>query len=96
MVKPDPRINAEFSKKITEAIKTATTFYNGSERFLITDRGIDRTDAMITYDGPSRMAADRIKAIDAGETAAQSCPALYQACRQAFSKQCTEPLPPGS
>jgi hypothetical protein len=96
VVKPDPRINAEFSKKITEAIKTATTFYNGSERFLIADRGIDRTDAMITYDGPSRMAADRIKAIDAGETAAQSCPTLYQACRQAFSKQCTEPLPPGS
>ncbi len=96
VVKPDPRINAEFSKKITEAIKTATTFYNGAERFLIADRGIDRTDAVITYDGPSRTAADRIKAIDAGEAAAQSCPALYQACRQAFSKQCTESPPSGS
>jgi hypothetical protein len=96
VVKPDPRINAEFSKKITEAIKTATTFYNGAERFLITDRGLDRTEAVITYDGPSRGAADRIKAIDAGEAAAQSCPALYQACRQAFSKQCSESLPPSS
>ena len=96
VVKPDPRINAEFTKKLTEALKTATTFYNGAERFLITDRGLDRTEAVITYDGPSRAAADRIKAIDAGETAAQSCPALYQACHQAFSKQCSESLPPGS
>jgi hypothetical protein len=96
VVKPDPHINSEYTKKLTEAIRTATTFYNGSERFLMTDRGLDRSEAVLTYDSPSRAAADRIKAIDAGETAVQACPALYQACRQAFSKQCTEPLPPGS
>jgi hypothetical protein len=93
VVKPDPRINAEFTKKLTEAIKTATMFYNGAERFLMTDRGLERSDAVLTYDGPSRAAADRVKTIDAGQAAVQACPALYQACRDAFSKQCNEPLP---
>lgn len=93
VVKPDPRINAEFTKKLTEAIKTATIFYNGAERFLMTDRGLERAEAVLTYDGPSRAVADRIKTIDAGQTAVQSCPALYQACRGVFSKQCNEVLP---
>jgi hypothetical protein len=93
VVKPDPRINAEYTKKLTEAIKTATIFFNGAEHFLMTDRGLERADAVLTYDGSSRAAADRIKTIDAGQTAVQSCPALYQACRDAFSKQCSEALP---
>jgi hypothetical protein len=96
VVKPDPRVNAEYTKKLTEAIRTATTFFNGAERFLITDRALDRSDAVLTYDSPSRAAADRVKTIDAAQAAAQSCPALYQACRQAFSKQCSEPQPPAS
>jgi hypothetical protein len=93
VVKPDPRINAEFTKKLTEAIKTATIFYNGAERFLMTDRGLERADAVLTYEAPSRAAADRVKTIDAGQAAVQACPALYKACRDAFSKQCNEPLP---
>jgi hypothetical protein len=96
VVKPDSRINSEFSKKLTEALRTATTYFNGAEHFLITDRALDRSDAVLTYDGPSRAAADRVKTIDAGEAAVQSCPALYQACRSAFAKQCSEPPPPAS
>ena len=94
VVKPDPRINAEYTKKLTGAIKTATIFFNGAERFLMTDRGLERADAVLTYDSPSRAAADRVKSIDAGEAAVQSCPALYRACRESFSKQCSEPLAP--
>jgi hypothetical protein len=96
VVKPDPRANAEYSKKLTEAIKTATTFFDGAEHFLMTDRGIERADAVLTYDGQSRAAGDRVKTIDAGLAAVKSCPALYQACREAYSKQCNEPLPPAS
>ena len=94
VVKPDPRVNAEYSKKLTQAIKTATIFFNGAERFLMTDRGLERADAVLTYDSPSRAAADRVKTIDAGQAAVQSCPALYQACHDAFSKQCSESLSP--
>jgi hypothetical protein len=94
VVKPDPRINAEYTKKLSEAMKTATIFFNGSERFLMTDRGLERADAVLTYDGPSRAAAERIKSIDAGEAAVQSCPALYKACHEAFSKQCSESVSP--
>lgn len=94
VVKPDPRINAEYTKKLTNAIKTATIFYNGAERFLMTERGVERADAVLTYESPSRAAADRVKSIDAGETAVKSCPALYQGCRESFSKQCSESLAP--
>jgi hypothetical protein len=96
VVKPDPRTNAEYSKKLTEAMKTATTFFDGAEHFLMTDRGIERSDAVLTYDGQSRAAGDRVKTIDAGLAAAKSCPALYQACREAFSKQCNEAPVPAS
>ena len=96
VVKPDPRANAEYTKKLTEAIKTATTFFDGAEHFLMADRGIERADAVLTYDGQSRAAGDRVKTIDAALAAAKSCPALYQACREAFSKQCNETLAPTS
>jgi hypothetical protein len=96
VVKPDPRANAEYTKKLTEAIKTATTFFDGAEHFLMADRGIERSDAVLTYDGQSRAAGDRVKTIDAALAAAKSCPSLYQACREAFSKQCNEALAPAS
>jgi len=96
VVKPDPRINAEYTKKLGEAMRTATIFFNGAERFLMTERGLERADAVLTYDSSSRAAADKVKTIDAGRSAVQSCPALYQACRDAFSKQCNEPLPSAS
>jgi hypothetical protein len=94
VVKPDPRANAEFTKKLTEAIKTATTYFDGAEHFLMTDRGLERADAVLTYDGQSRAAGERLKTVEAALAAAKVCPALYQACQEAFSKQCSEPLAP--
>jgi hypothetical protein len=96
VVKPDPRANAEYSKKLKEAIKTATTYFDGAERFLMTERGLERADAVLTYDGQSRAASDRLKTIDAALAAARACPALYQICQEAFSKQCSERLAPAS
>jgi hypothetical protein len=93
-VKPDPKINAEFTKKLTEAIKTATSFFDGAEHFLMIDRGIERIDAVLIYDAQSHAVADRLKTIDAALTAAKVCPALYQACEAANAKACGEALPP--
>jgi len=93
-VKPDPKLNAEYTKKLEEAIKTATVYFNGAERFLMTDRGLERVDAVLIYDEQARAAGDRLKTIDAALTAAQACPVLYQACQQANAKACGEPLSP--
>ena len=59
----------------------------------MSDRVIERADAVLTYDGQSRAAGQRVKTIEAGLAAAKPCPALYQACREAYSKQCARPLP---
>ncbi len=93
VVKPDPRANAEYTNWLTEAIKIATTYFDGTEHFLMTDRAIERADAVLTYDGQSRAAGERIKTIEAGVAAAKTCPALYQSCREAYPKQCARPLP---
>jgi hypothetical protein len=93
-VKPDPKLNTEYTKKLNDAIKTATAFFTGAERFLMTDRGIERIDAVLIYDGQSRAVADRIKTIDAALNAAKACPALYQACQDAHAKACSESLAP--
>ncbi len=94
VVKPDPRANAEFTRKLNEAIRTATTYFDGAEHFLMSERGLERADAVLTYDGQSRAAGERLKTMDAALAAAKACPALYQACQDAFSKQCNEPLTP--
>jgi hypothetical protein len=94
VVKPDARVNAEYTRKLTEAIKTATTFFDGAEHFLMTDRGIERSDAVLTYDGESRAAADKLKTVEAALAAAHSCPGLYQVCRDMYSKRCNETLAP--
>ncbi len=94
VVKPDPKANALFTKKLNEAIKVATTYFDGAERVLMNDRGIERADAVLTYDGQSRAAGERLKTIDAALAAAKGCPVLYQACRHAHPKQCGEPLAP--
>ena len=96
VVKPDPRANAEYSKKLTEAIKTATAYFTAAESFLMTDRGIERADAVLIYDAQSRAAGDRLKTIDAALTGAKVCPALYQACESSFPKACSEPIEPMS
>jgi hypothetical protein len=93
-VKPDPKLNAEYTKKLNEAIRTATVYFGGAEHFLMTERGLERIDAVLIYDEQSRAAGDRIKTIDSALTAVQACPALYQACQQANSKMCNEPLSP--
>jgi hypothetical protein len=94
VVKPDPRANAEFTKKLTEAINIATTYFDSAEHFLMAQRGIERAEAVLTYDGQSRAAGERLKTIEAALAAAKDCPAFYQACREAFSKQCSEALSP--
>jgi hypothetical protein len=93
-VKPDPKLNTEYTKKLNDAIKTATAFYTGAERFLMTDRGIERIDAVLIYNEQSRVVADRIKTIDAALSAAKACPALYQACQDTHAKACSESLAP--
>jgi hypothetical protein len=95
-IKPDPRATAEYTRKLTDAIKTGTIYFNGAERFLMTDRGIERVDAVLTYDPQSRASEDRLKTVEAAEAAAQACPALYQTCRATYPKACGEQLPPTS
>jgi len=93
-VKPDPTLNTEYTKKLNDAIKAATVFFNGAERLLRTDRGLERVDAVLTYDEQSLAAGNRLKTIDAAMIAAKTCPALYQACQQAYPKACSETLVP--
>jgi hypothetical protein len=94
VTKPDPKINSEYTKKLNEAIGTATVFFRGAEHFLMTDRGLERIDAVLIYDEQSRAAGDRVKGIDAALAAAKACPALYQACQQAYPKACSDAMPP--
>jgi hypothetical protein len=93
-VKPDPAVNTEYTKKLNDAIRTATAYFDGAERFLMVDRGIERTDAVLVYDGQSRASGERVKTIDAGLAAAKTCPALYQACQEVNPKACSETLAP--
>lgn len=94
VVKPDPRANARFTKELNEAIRVATTYFDGAERFLMNDRGVERDAAVLTYDAWSREAGERLTTIESALAAAKTCPALYQACLAAFPKTCSEPLPP--
>jgi len=93
-VKPDPKVNAEYTRKLNEAMRTATVFFDSADRFLMNDRGLERLDAVLVYDGQSRAAGDRVKTIDAALTAARACPALYEACQKVYPKACSEPLSP--
>jgi hypothetical protein len=95
-VKPDPKTNAEYTKKLTEAIKIGTVYFDATERFLMNDRGLERADAVLTYDAQSRAAGDRLKTIDAALAATNACPVLYQACQEAYPKSCSETLAPAS
>jgi len=94
VVKPDPAANSEYTRKLNEAIKVATTYLDGAEHFLMTERKIERPDAVLTYDGQMRAAGEKLKTIDAGLAAAKTCPALYQSCRESHPKLCNEALVP--
>jgi len=96
VVKPDPRAAAEYTRKLTEAIKTATTFFDGAEHFLMTERGLERADAVLAYEGQSRATGEHLTSVDAALAAAKGCPALYQACQEAFAKLCNQTLAPAS
>jgi hypothetical protein len=96
VIKPDPKATADYTKELKEAIKTATVYFDATERFLMNDRGIERVDAVLTYDPQSRAAGDRLKTVDAALAAAQACPALYHACQGAYPKVCSESLSPTS
>jgi len=94
VVKPDPRANADLTKKLNDAIRTATAYFDGAEHFLMTDREIERADAVLAYDASARAAGERLKSIDAALAAAKACPALYQACQAAYPKHSSEPIAP--
>ncbi len=91
VVKPDPAANAQFLKKSDGARRSATVFFEAAERFLVADRGVAREDAIITYDVRATEEGDRHKTVEAAEQATKPCPALYQVCRDAFAKICSEP-----
>ncbi len=94
VVKPDPKVNTEYTKKLNDAIDAATVFLDGATQFLMNDRNIERDEAVLIFDGQSRAAGDRAKTIDEGVAAARSCPALYAACQEAHAKECSEALAP--
>ncbi|MGC1777838.1 MAG: hypothetical protein WBB34_07810 [Xanthobacteraceae bacterium] len=96
VVKPDPKINTEYTKKLNDAINLATSFYDAANQFLMTDRNIERDDAILIYEGQAQAAGERAKSIDEALAAARSCPALYAACQVAHPKECDESLAPGS
>jgi hypothetical protein len=102
VIKPDPSLNNEATKKLNDAIRTATTFYTAAERFLMNDRGIERIDAVLVYGDQARAAGDRIKGSDtmaailAGQSTAKACVVLYQACQAAYPKTCSDQLAPVS
>lgn len=91
VVKPDAAANAAFTKKADAARRTATAFFDAAEKFLIADRGMAREDAIMTYDARGTEEGDRYKTADAAEQATKPCPALYQACRAADPKICSDP-----
>ncbi len=96
-IKSDDRKDAAADvKNLTQAIATATVYFDGAENFLMTDRGIERDDAVLTYDGQSRAAGEREKTMDQALAATRVCPPLYRACQKAHPKECSEPLTPTS
>jgi hypothetical protein len=87
---PDAAASARFIKKSDGARRTATAFFEAAERFLIADRGLPREDAIMTYDARATEEGDRHKTVEAAEQATTPCPALYEMCREASPKMCSE------
>ena len=86
VVKPDPKINAEYTKKLNDAIKTATVYFSGAEHFLMTDRGLERVDAVLIYDEQSLAAGDRVKTIEAALNATKACPRSIRPASRPFRR----------
>ncbi len=90
VIKPDPVAFTKLSKEADGASASATTFYDVSERFLVTDRKMTREDAVMTYDTVAYTAGDRFKSVEAALQAAKPCPELYKVCRGAFPQVCND------
>jgi hypothetical protein len=90
VIKPDPAAYTSFTKDADSANKTATAFFDASERFLIADRKLTRDEAVMTYDVLAGASGDRIKTAEAAVLAAKPCPELYLACHSAFPQICNE------
>ena len=71
-------------------------YFNGAERFLMADRGVERVDAVLIYDPQSRAAGDRLKTVDARKARRMPAPRSIEACQAAYPKACSERLPPTS
>jgi hypothetical protein len=91
VVKPDAAANARFSKQSNRARRTATIFFEATERILMADRAVTREQAAVTYDARATDEGERQKTAEAAESATKPCPALYQTCHEAFAKICPEP-----
>lgn len=91
-VKPDPKAATEYTKDLNDAIQSATVYFDATEHFLMTDRGLERNDAVLTYDAQSSAAGDRDKTIDEALADAKACPALYRTCQEVYPKACDESL----
>ncbi len=78
VVKPDPAAYAQLSKEADGASKTATAFFEASERFLIADRKVARDEAVMTYDAVASSNGDRVKTAEAAVQAAKAVSGALQ------------------
>jgi len=90
VIKPDPAAYAALTKNADTARRSATSFYEAAERFLIADRKVSREEAVVVYDPVAAASGDRVKTVEAAATAAKSCPELYQTCHGAYPQACSE------
>ena len=81
---------AALTKNADTARRSATSFYEAAERFLIADRKVSREEAVVVYDPVAAASGDRVKTVEAAATAAKSCPELYQTCHGAYPQACSE------
>src|SRR6185436_6748591 len=63
VIKPDPAAYASQTKDAGAANRSATTFFEAAERFLIADRKLSREEAVLTYDSVAGVSGDRVKSV---------------------------------
>jgi hypothetical protein len=90
VVKPDPAAYAAIQKTANLTNRAATAFFEAAEHFLIADRKVAREEAVLTYDPIASAAGERVKSLETGTQASKGCPELYQACRTAHPRMCTD------
>jgi len=90
VIKPDPAAYTSLTKDADAANRSATAFFEATERLLIADRKLNREEAVTTYDGVSSASGDRLKTAEAAIGAAKPCLELYQTCHSAYPQVCSE------